>query len=58
MGVAEIIALIKGIFDFPKTILEFVKLLRKTPQEQHEQILVNIAAEAKHFEESGRPSWD
>ena len=39
MGIAEIIALIQGVLAFPKTILEFVKLLKKTPQEKHEDII-------------------
>lgn len=57
MTFASIVELLKGIFAFPKTILEFVKLLRKTPVENHEDILKNIAAESKKFEDTGRPSW-
>lgn len=57
MGVAEIVALITALFKFPSIILEFVKLLQKTPQEKHEEILKRIADEAKKFEETGRPTW-
>lgn len=55
MTPGDIIALITGFFQFPKTILEFVKLLKKSPQEQHDDILKRILEEAKHFEETGRP---
>lgn len=58
MGIAEIILLITGLLQFPKTILEFVKLLKKTPQEKHEDIVKAIAEEAKKFEDTGRPKWD
>jgi hypothetical protein len=57
MGIAEILALITGVLQFPKVILEFVKLLKKSPAEKHEDILKQIAHEAEKFEESGRPSW-
>ncbi len=56
MGVAEILMLIKGVIEFPGVILQFVKLLRKTPQENHEDLLEAVRQEAKLFEETGRPS--
>lgn len=57
MTLSDIFNLLMAIFQFPKTILEFVKLLRKTPQERHEEIVKKIAEEAKRFEETGRPTW-
>lgn len=57
MGIAEILTLIGALFEFPKTILEFVKLLKKTPQEKHDDILKAIALEAKKFDDTGRPTW-
>ncbi len=57
VGLIQILDLLKGIFQFPATMLEFLKLLRKTPQENHEGILRRIADEAKHFEDTGRPQW-
>lgn len=57
MGITDIIALITAFFQFPKTILEFVNILKKTPQEKHEDLLKKIAAEAKQFEDTGRPQW-
>lgn len=58
MGFAEILTIIKGVLQFPGIILEFVKLLQKTPQETHDEILKNIREETNHYEESGRPTWD
>lgn len=57
MGPAEIIALITGFFKFPQAILEFIKVLQKTPEQKHEDLLKAIALEAKKFEETGRPNW-
>ena len=57
MGIAEIFILIKGLLEFPGTILEFVKLLKKTPTEQHQDIVQAIANEAANLAKTGRPSW-
>lgn len=57
MGVAEIIALITGVLKFPSVVLEFIKLLQKTPQQKHEDILKRIGDESKRFEDTGRPTW-
>jgi hypothetical protein len=58
MGAAEIIALIIGVLKFPQVILDFVKLLQKTPAEKHSDLIKKVQAEAAHFEETGRPQWD
>lgn len=57
MGLPEIFSIISAVLDFPKTILEFVKMLRKTPQDKHDEILKKMAEEAKKFEQEGRPTW-
>ena len=57
MGVAEILALITGVLQFPGQVLKFINLLKKTPQEQHEQIVGRILDESRKFEDTGRPSW-
>jgi hypothetical protein len=49
--------LLKSIFQFPNALLQFAKLLQKTPTEKHEALLAKIAAEAKVFEDTGRPTW-
>lgn len=56
MGLPEIFTLISALFEFPKTILEFVKILKKTPVENHEDVLQAMAKEAKRFEDTGRPT--
>jgi len=57
LGLVEIIDLIKGVLQFPAAILEFVKLLRKTPEEKHEDLLKKIAEESEKFSDIGRPTW-
>lgn len=57
-GLTDILAIIKGVLQFPGTILEFVKLLQKTPQEKHDDILKLIQLESNKFQETGRPTWD
>ncbi len=58
MPFSEILTLIGGVLAFPKTILEIVKLLQKTPQEAHQEIVKKINEEAQKFQETGRPKWD
>ena len=57
LGLTQIIDLIKGVLQFPAVILEFVKILRKTPQENHESLLKRMAEESQKFSETGRPTW-
>lgn len=57
MGLIQILDIIKGVLQFPATILEFIKILRKTPQENHEDLLKRIGEESKKFEDTGRPTW-
>jgi hypothetical protein len=58
LGLTDILAIIKAVLQFPSTILEFVKLIQKTPQEKHEDLLKRLAEESKKFEDTGRPTWD
>jgi len=57
MIVTDILALVTAFFQFPKSLIEFAKLLKKTPQERHEEILKRIEEEAKGFQDTGRPTW-
>lgn len=58
IGLKELFMLIQGILAFPKEIGALIELLKKTPQEQHEDIVKSIQKEAENFEKTGRPSWD
>jgi hypothetical protein len=57
MGISDIFAIIKTVLQFPSTILEFVKILQKTPQENHDALLKKMQDEAKRFQDTGRPTW-
>lgn len=57
LGLVDIIAIVKAVLQFPTTILEFVKLVQKTPQDKHDELLKRLADESKKFEETGRPTW-
>lgn len=57
MGLVEIIDLIKGVLQFPGVILQFIQLLRKTPEQKHEELMIGIRKEAQKFEDTGRPTW-
>ncbi len=58
MELKEILDLVKGVIQFPATILQFVKILQKTPQENHEYLLIKLNNESHVFEETGRPTWN
>lgn len=48
---------IKGVLQFPSAVLAVVRVLQKTPEEKHQDLLVAIQKEAAAFQETGRPSW-
>lgn len=52
-----ILAAIVAALQFPEAVVKLVNLLRKTPQEKHEDLLKKIDEEASKFENTGRPSW-
>lgn len=57
MGLGAILEIISGVLKFPGVILEFVRLLKKSPAEKHDDIIKKIQEEAAQFEDSGRPDW-
>ena len=57
LGLTDIFAIVKAVFQFPSTILEFVKILGKTPQDKHEDLLKKMREESVKFENTGRPDW-
>lgn len=50
--------LLLAFFQFPSFMSELVKIVRKTPQEKHQELLSRIRVEAQQYEDTGRPSWD
>lgn len=58
MSFAALIDLIKAALQFPEAMIQLVRLLRSTPEENHEALLKKISEEALRFEETGRPTWE
>ena len=58
LGLVAILEIIKGVLQFPTAVLNLIRLLQKTPQENHEALLSRMNEEAKKIEETGRPTWD
>lgn len=56
MNLAAWLEIISAALKFPDAILRLVRVLQKTPQEQHEALVLKNEAEAKTFEDTGRPS--
>jgi len=54
----KILDLIRGFFQFTSDLLKLMKILRRTPQERHEDLLKRIDEESKEFEKTGRPTWE
>ena len=52
------VELIQGILKFPSAVLALIKVLQKTPEEQHDALISKMQAEAQAFEDTGRPSWN
>lgn len=49
--------IILGIMRFPEHVLQLIRVLKKTSQEKHQDILDRIAKEEERFEDTGRPQW-
>lgn len=58
MTLAAILEIIQGVLKFPDAILRLVRVLKATPEEQHQKLVSQIEAEAKQLEETGRPTWE
>ena len=58
MTVAAVLEIIKGVLQFPDAVLSLIRILKDTPEESREKILVAMRAEADKFQDTGRPNWD
>lgn len=57
MKLKTILEIIAGVLAFPTQVLFLVRLLKGTPQAEHEKIMARLQAEAQRFEDTGRPQW-
>jgi hypothetical protein len=57
MTVTAILGLVTAFFQFFPKVLEFLKLLQKTPAEEHSAIMERIAKERAAAEAGERPTW-
>lgn len=55
MGLAAWIELLTLVLKFPSTVLDIVRLLQKTPEEKHSELVAKIQEEAQQFADTGRP---
>jgi hypothetical protein len=55
--ISEFFVALIGFFKFFDEVNAYIKVLQKTPIEQHESLVAAIQAEAKRFEDEGRPTW-
>jgi len=57
MTFSAILEIISGALKFPGQVLALVRLLKDTPEESREKIMIAMQKEADKFAESGRPTW-
>lgn len=57
VGLGAWLDLLVGFFQFPGEIRRLILLLRKTPEEKHEELLGKVEDEFAKFEDTGRPTW-
>lgn len=57
MGVAEILALVSGLFQFPKQLLALINVLKKSTAEKQAEITKMISDEDEKLRKTGRPIW-
>ena len=57
MTLAVILEIINGVLKFPDAVLRLIRVLSKTDQQKHDDILKSAEEAARKFENEGRPSW-
>jgi len=57
MSLAIILEIINGVLKFPDAVLRLIRILFKTDQQKHDDILKSAEEAARKFEDTGRPSW-
>ena len=58
MTLKDWIDLIIAGLKFPDSLMAFVKMLKKTPIENHSDLVAKSQREAEIFQKTGRPAWD
>lgn len=55
MNILAILQGLTGFFKFFDQVMAFIRLLEKTPEEKHQEIMLKIGIEEKNFSDTGRP---
>lgn len=58
MQFAAIIELITAILTFPKEVGALYRMLKSTPEENRQKIMIAAQKETDSFKETGRPTWN
>ena len=57
MGVAEWLALLTGLLKFPRELLDLVKFLQDTPEENRQEAAASVRKSIDVFRKTGRHEW-
>jgi hypothetical protein len=58
MTLAAILEIIQGVLKFPAEVLSLIRILRDTPEESREKIMIAMQKESDQLDKTGRPTWD
>ncbi len=58
MSLALILQVVLAALRFPKELGDFVRLLKKSPEEKRQKIASQVSAWMQESAESDRPSWE
>lgn len=58
MTFAAIMELITAVLTFPKEISALYKMLKATPEENRQKIMIAAQKECDSFKKTGRPTWE
>lgn len=58
MTFAAALEIIAGFFTFSKEIFALIKMLKNTPEENRQKIMLAAQKEADTFKKTGRPTWE
>lgn len=57
MTIAAWYELIMGVLKFPDAFYKLLKVLQKTPQEKHDELIVSVNKASDDFKRTNRPTW-
>lgn len=57
MTIGALIEVLTAFFKFPAAVTALIKMIKQTPEEQHEALIKQVQAVFDESKNNGRPNW-